>query len=58
MSKINKAVLLFLTALVFMVISIFDLTLGTINLTVNLLRLPFKLASQWLLDKADKLNIK
>jgi hypothetical protein len=58
MSKIKKAVLLFLIALIFMIISIFDLTLGTINLTVSLLRLPFKLVSQWLIDKADKLNIK
>ena len=58
MSKIKKAVLLFVLALTFMIISVFDLTLGTINLTVSLLRLPFKIVSQWLLDKADKLNIK
>jgi hypothetical protein len=58
MSKIKKALLLFVLALTFMIISVFDLTLGTISLIINVLRLPFKLASQWLVDKADKVNIK
>jgi hypothetical protein len=58
MSKITKALLLFVIALVFIVVSIFDLTFGTLNLIVNVLRLPFKLASQWLVEKANEVNIK
>jgi hypothetical protein len=57
MSKIKKALLLFVLALTFMIISVFDLTFGTISLIINVCRLPFKLASQWLVDKADKVNI-
>ena len=58
MSKITKALLLFAIALVFIVVSIFDLTFGTLNLVINVLRLPFKIASQWLVKQANKVNIK
>ena len=58
MSKIKKALLLFVLALSFMVISVFDLTFGTISLIINVFRLPFKLIAQWLVNKADKVNIK
>jgi hypothetical protein len=58
MSKIKKALLLFVLALSFMVISVFDLTFGTISLIINVFRLPFKLTAQWLVNKADKVNIK
>ena len=58
MSKIKKTALLFLITLVFMVMSIFDLTLGTVSFIVNVLRAPFKWVSEWLINKSDYIILK
>jgi hypothetical protein len=58
MSKVKKAILLFLIAIVFAVISLFDLTLGTLSFIVNILRAPFKWSAKWLIEKSDSIIIK
>jgi hypothetical protein len=58
MSKVNKGLLLFLIAIVFAVISLFSITLGTVSFIVNVLRAPFKWASEWLINKSDYIILK
>jgi len=58
MNKITKSILLFSIGIAFAVISLFDLTLGTLNFLVNVLRFPFKKTSDWLLKKSAYITIR
>lgn len=58
MSKINKAIVLLLISIVFAVISLIDLSFGTLSLVMSVFRAPFKWSGEWLLNKADNVNKK
>jgi len=58
MNKVTKGLLLFLIAIVFAVISLFSITLGTVSFIVNVSRAPFKWVSEWLINKSDYIILK
>ena len=58
MNKVTKGLLLFSIAIVFAVISLFSITLGTVSFIVNVLRAPFKWVSEWLINKSDYIILK
>ena len=58
MSKFNKYGLLFLILWPYIAISIFDIGFGTLSLLCNLIRSPFKVASNKLIEQANKINTK
>ena len=58
MNKITKYALLFLIVWPYLVVSIFDIAFGTLALAMNAIRVPFNVAGEWLIDKANDINIK
>jgi hypothetical protein len=58
MNKITKYALLFLLIWPYIAVSIFDIAFGILSLIMNAIRVPFNVASAWLIDKANDINIK
>jgi hypothetical protein len=58
MNKITKYALLFLLVWPYLVVSTFDIAFGTLALAINAIRVPFSVAGEWLIDKANDINIK
>ena len=58
MNKITNYALLFLIVWPYLVVSIFDIAFGTLALAMNTIRIPFNIAGEWLIDKANDINIK
>ena len=58
MNKITKYTLLFLILWPYIAVSIFDIAFGTLCLAMNAIRVPFSVAGEWLIDKANDINTK
>jgi hypothetical protein len=58
MSKFNKYGLLFLLLFPYILVSIFDMTFGTLSLLMSTIRTPFKLAGNKIIEQANKINTK
>jgi hypothetical protein len=58
MNKLTKYVLLLLLAIPYIIVSMFDLTFGTLSLIMNVIRAPFKIAADKIIDKANEINTK
>lgn len=57
MNKLTKYVLLLLLAIPYIFVGIFDVAFGTLSLLMNVIRTPFKYASEKIIDKANDINI-
>jgi len=58
MRNSTKYILLVLLAIPYIIISIFDIGFGSLSLLCNVVRLPFKLLAEKIIDKANDINIK
>lgn len=58
MKKVTKYILLFLLLWPYIAVSIFDMLFGTLSLGMNAIRVPFKMAGEWVIKQADKINFK
>ena len=58
MSKFTRYGLLFLLLWPYILVSIFDMVFGTLSLLMSVIRTPFKLAGNKLIEQANKINTK
>ena len=58
MNKLTKYVLLLLLSIPYIVVGTFDLTFGTLSFIMNVIRAPFKIAGDKIIDKANEINTK
>jgi hypothetical protein len=58
MNKASKYGLLFLLLWPYILVSIFDILFGTLSLLCNVVRTPFKVVADKIIEKANKINIR